>query len=365
MLRELESFCRERRSLFYPKTDLPLPDAVLRGLGAAAARDAPRYVAAAADVCRRLFGVEPAEVRPLGESGTFHALCRARLADGRSVVARFNALGRRGRDFLLHLDAWAAGLLRGAGLPALTVYNVDLSRTQCPYDVEVIEEARGASLRTFDADEERTLALLPALGSFVARMHKVRTHGFGLFDVRPLALGEDGRNVGGSCASWRDYVVRRLETHVERCAALGAVRKEEARRIFAAFAAAEDLLADVQPCLLHGDLGSHNVFVDGEEVTALIDWEDCLSGDPAFDVAFWATFHPDRRHRAFLDGYRRERPLSADFGRRFWLYYLRVALSKTVLRHRLGVADALGRAPASLRIQKGLERFEASEPLAA
>src|SRR5207253_1741030 len=81
--------------------------------------------------------------------------------------------------------------------------------------------------------------------------------------------------------------------------------------------------------------------------------------DPVFDVAFWATFHPDRRHGAFLDGYRSVRDLPADFERRFRLYYPRVALSKTVLRHRLGLADRPGRPPASLRIQRALERLEA------
>jgi len=122
------------------------------------------------------------------------------------------------------------------------------------------------------------------------------------------------------------------------------------------------------PVLLHGDLGSHNVFTDGRDVTAVIDWEDALSGDPVFDIAFWATFHPDRRHAAFLDGYRAVRALPADFEWRFWLYYLRVALAKTVLRHRLGITDRPGRLPASRRIQKGLERVEAlqgGESLAA
>jgi fructosamine-3-kinase len=207
-----------------------------------------------------------------------------------------------------------------------------------------------------------------ALGRFVGRLHRIRTHGFGFFDIRPLVEGKDPSRVWGACPTWRHYVLCRLEAHVERCAQIGAVSRGEARRIFTAFAAADELLDDVSPCLLHGDLGSHNVFVEDGAVTALIDWEDCLSGDPAFDVAFWATFHPDRRHRAFLDGYRLERELPDDFERRFWLYYLRVALSKTVLRHRLGLVDLPGREPAARRIQKGLERFETAggrRPLAA
>jgi hypothetical protein len=37
------------------------------------------------------------------------------------------------------------------------------------------------------------------------------------------------------------------------------------------------------------------------------------------------------------------------------LYFLRVALAKTVVRHNLGLRDRPGRPPASLRIQRGLQ----------
>jgi hypothetical protein len=367
MLRELETFCRQRQLLFYPKADLPVPDEVLRGhaLNAQAQEDQAR---AAAEVCRRVLGASPASVRPLGEAGTFHILYRAVLCEGRSVIVRLNALSHVWRDFLLCLGPWVATALRGQGLPALEIHHVDISRRLCPYDYEILAEATGTLLSAFDGEEDRFRPLLYELGRFVGRLHGVGTSGFGFFDVRPLVRGDGAGGTRGTCSVWRDYVLRRLDAHIAQCAALGTIHRDEERRIVEAFAAAEPSLADVEPVLLHGDLGSHNVFTDGARITALIDWEDCLSGDPAFDVAFWATFHPDRRHAAFLDGYRRERSLPGDFELRFWLYYLRVALSKTVLRHRLGVADRPGREPAARRIQKGLERVEALQrgrPLAA
>lgn len=368
MQHELEEFCRERRALFYPKADLPIADAVLRTL--AESGNLGDLAPLVADLCREALGEAPASVTPLGEAGTFHRLYRAAAPGGGAVIVRLNALSHLRRDFLMHLDAWAAEQLRGAGLPAPRVRAVDLSRSRCPYDFEVLDEAPGTPLKALDDDEERLRPLLYALGRFVARVHRVRTRGFGFFDVRPLALPAAPAPVAGLSPTWRTYVLRRLESHLATCAAVGAVSADEVRRVRAAFLGCDDLLDGVEPALLHGDLGSHNVFTDGRDVTALIDWEDCLSGDPAFDVAFWATFHPDRRHAAFLDGYRSARDVPADFERRFWLYYLRVALSKTVLRHRLGLADRPGREPASLRIRKGLERVEAlldggARPLAA
>jgi len=42
---------------------------------------------------------------------------------------------------------------------------------------------------------------------------------------------------------------------------------------------------------------------------------------------------------------------------RFWTYFLRVALAKTVVRHNLGLRDRPGRPPASRRIQLALDRL--------
>ena len=131
-------------------------------------------------------------------------------------------------------------------------------------------------------------------------------------------------------------------------------------RAEAAFAAADSWLGDVPARLCHGDLGNHNVFVRDGHVSALIDWEDCLAGDPVYDVAFWATFHPPRRYDALIAGYRAAGTVPEDFFRRFWLYYLRVALAKTVVRARFGLVDLPGHMPASLRIRLGLQNYEAS-----
>lgn len=354
MLRELESFGRLRRSLFYPKADLPVPDRYLRGQHA----DPASLHSIARDACLRALGESPQLIHPLGESGTFHVLFRAILSQDRRVIIRLGPASPQGPDFPLYFDAWAAEQLRGCGLPALRVHHIDVSRNFAPCDVEILDEAPGRSLTFFDDDEERLRPLLQALGRFVGRMHGIRTQGFGFFDVRPLVQKESSAGVWGICSTWRNYLVRRLEVHVERCAALGVIDRQEARRIFAAFARAENLLSTVDPCLLHGDLGSHNVFVDQGDITALIDWEDCLSGDPVYELAFWATFHPERRYDAFLEGYCQEQRLPESFESRFWIYYLRVALAKTVLRARLGIADRPGREPAARRIQKGLERFE-------
>ena len=196
------------------------------------------------------------------------------------------------------------------------------------------------------------------LGSLVAAVHGIATERFGFLDVAPLVQSPTC-SACGLLDSWEQYVTLNLERHISICLAIGAIDPEEAERIRRTFIRLRNLLQISVPSLLHGDLANHNVTADGSRITAVLDWEDCLSGDPVFDIAYWATFRPHENLNVFLDGYREVRPLPSDFEMRFWLYYLRVCLSKTVHRHRFGYADPLGRAPASLRIQHSLEKLGA------
>lgn len=41
-----------------------------------------------------------------------------------------------------------------------------------------------------------------------------------------------------------------------------------------------------RPALIHGDMGFHNILVEREEVTALLDWERSHLGDPAEELAY-------------------------------------------------------------------------------
>jgi aminoglycoside phosphotransferase (APT) family kinase protein len=47
---------------------------------------------------------------------------------------------------------------------------------------------------------------------------------------------------------------------------------------------------DVRPCLLHGDIGFHNILFDQGKLTALLDWETAFLGDPAKDIATCQSF---------------------------------------------------------------------------
>jgi aminoglycoside phosphotransferase (APT) family kinase protein len=56
---------------------------------------------------------------------------------------------------------------------------------------------------------------------------------------------------------------------------------------------AETALRPWTPVFIHGDLHDSHVFIDGDEVTGIIDWSEASQGDALFDVATLTLAHPE------------------------------------------------------------------------
>jgi aminoglycoside phosphotransferase (APT) family kinase protein len=57
---------------------------------------------------------------------------------------------------------------------------------------------------------------------------------------------------------------------------------------------AESVLRPWTPAFVHGDLQLVHVFVDGDEVTGIVDWSEAARGDPMYDVATLTLAHEER-----------------------------------------------------------------------
>lgn len=292
------------------------------------------------------FGIDPA-ARPsrCASQGTFHRLYAVDGSLLRIAVTPAKA-GAQSTE-LMSLESRLMSSLRARGLPIPACeYREVHSR-----GVHLIERVEGESLTALDADEPRMVDALGWVARFLARLHEIRGNGFG-----PLSTTSDGQLIGLH-GRWADYLTVRLDNHVSACKAASDVSMDEASEIRSLFTAHRRLLEGQPPALLHGDPGSHNFIVDGSGICGVIDWEDALLGDPLFDLASLCTFHPERRHAAVLSAYGVHLDPATEPFKRFWLYFLRIALAKTVHRRRFACADVAGRPPASRRIQLALERL--------
>lgn len=353
-VKTIEQFVARKRSQFYFKTDALLADATLANLKQRRHILRPFFVSDVTRLCESFFQKTMKSLVPLSSGGTFHLLYAVTDQDDRQYVVRINIpeFGEVAYEFLL--DEWIYDLLGKNNLPTLQVYGFDLSRAKYPFDYQIIEYATGQQLSLLQDPETQYLpeSILISLGEILAKQHAITLKKFGPIDLSSLSTEASGVH-----DDWKDYIFCNLDEHIAICLKINAITFEQAEQIIDLFNRLESLLIIDKPVLLHGDLGNHNIFSDGKKITALIDWEDCMAGDPIFDIAYWGTFFRDHFRAQFLEGYCHNAQLPNDFELRYWLYYLRVSLSKTVHRYRFGYQDILGRPPASSRIIKALNNL--------
>ncbi|MFF2658210.1 phosphotransferase family protein [Kitasatospora sp. NPDC058032] len=80
---------------------------------------------------------------------------------------------------------------------------------------------------------------------------------------------------------------------------------------------AEVALRPWRPAFIHGDLQVAHVFVDGDEVTGVIDWSEAAPGDAHYDLATLTLGHPERLGEV-LAGYGADADIDLDVIRAWW-----------------------------------------------
>ncbi len=352
---DIASFDAVRKTIFYPKTDVESIASLCAQLAQTREHDLALYQDEVRNICLHHFGTVPLAIVPMKSGGTFHVVYKVQCVDGQWYVVRLNRLKDLRKSYEFLVDEWVYETLKDHGLACSSIVQIDCSRTLCSTDYELLTYVEGRPLTAFEDPQTQFMKpeLLQAVGNYVARYHCITLTGCGPLSVQLL---DQNQQPSGVHSTWLDYILVKLPKHIAVCGDSGAITGQEAATIERLFN--DDyrrLFEQSNGCLLHGDLGNHNfISADGATVAGLIDWEDCMSGDSVFDIAFWGTFFKDHMRDDFLIGYQRVRQLPADFELRYWLYYLRIALSKTVHRIHFGYTDKPGRQPASLRIQKAL-----------
>ncbi len=193
------------------------------------------------------------------------------------------------KDFLK--EQWAILNAGKAGVPTVEVLEVGTEVVPFPYMI-----ARKAVGEEASNHPDRH-AILEEMGRITARIHSVQTKGYGnSFDWSHNRLSHR--------ETWREHLRTELkvEERLEFLHACGLVSRDQHRRLRSLFREAE---AWTEPSVLHhGDMRLKNVLVGDCTVTAVLDWEYCVSSiAPFWDLS--VALHDlsiDGKH-AFLSGY--------------------------------------------------------------
>ena len=313
-----------RQDIYYWKCDRP---AAFHGTAQGAARAAqPGTVARVRDLLTSHFGQTPTALREGGGQGN-HATFVADVA-GRSYFVRIED-GPEHDDYMT-VESEVMARVRALGVPTPQLFATDATRRAVPFAWQIMALVAEPDLnRYFKAGTLDTNRVAEQLGRHIATWQAVPVAGFG-----PFAVGrvQTDRSLHGLHPRYAGYFFTRFDAHlaflVDR-QFLPAARADEIRAGIESHRALLDLPAG---CLVHKDTALWNVLGTETTITAVIDWDDCIAGDPMDDLALLACFHDGAFLRRAFSGYAAVRPLPANHVARFWLHLLRNMIFKAVIR---------------------------------
>lgn len=265
-------------------------------------------------VLRELVDIEADEIQliPIGEMNEVYEF---KTKDSPPLIMR---ISRRGGDILEH-EQWALDRSREKGVPTpktIAIRHVEIEDD--PVAITIQEKMKGELLSRTDIDHH----VLANIGRTIAGIHEVPTEGFGW-------TSPEGR---GMFSSWDEYLLKALSKKDSLL--------DIARRNSLDTAVIEDGLELIsnssniykgEARLVHRDLGPDHILVDEGMVSGVIDFENCIGGDPVYDLARWDLLYGDQYPlEQILEGYRGRAGLGDDFERRMQVYKIHSATSVIV-----------------------------------
>lgn len=218
--------------------------------------------------------------------GMMNEVHKATLPDGRRVIVRISHWD----EPRFMAEHWAIEAAAKHGVPTPKVILVDdavkvddKNRGFC-----IEEELPGTSLENLvrDGKTDQVAAVIPKIGEMLSRIHRTPVQGFGY-------LQPDGK-------AWDmpfSEIMLDLSDHKNELAAAADywnLSHKQVQHGLALIEAHKDYYEWHTPVLIHGDFNPAHIFVDGTDITGIIDFQECSGNHPVMDFARWEMYWGDR-----------------------------------------------------------------------
>lgn len=294
-------------------------------------------IAAAAGMKKAGFSGADAQVRaiePIITNGLINTVVPVILKSGRNIILRMHPPEVKNGYFWVESAAAKAALL--AGVPTYACLVVDDSRERVPFDYMIMTREPGKPVQDLwplssDLEEH----FVTQTGRFAALIHSIEPDGFGFF--RNDTAKHDGRLAGQYKTLW-DHIHAGLEEDLSYLEDSKTITLGQRKTIEEIFSKHTQLLSIQKPILVHNDIADWNTLTDGNNVTAIMDWDECVGGDPIMELSAYSLFFGEPRMSWFILGYEEVRKLG-DYKEKFELFKLRYLVSKLHLRKKRATVD--------------------------
>jgi len=276
------------------------------------------------------FGKKPDRIKPADNMGNHYVYFVS--LDNQQYVFRSDD-GKLDDDYL-EVEEIVMQFAKGAGIPVPEVLITDTTREKFSVNYQISKRVKGQNMaKFFNEGKLQKDKISQQLGMLVAKLHSIKTKGFGFFNT--VRLKETGKLIGLDKSN-KQYFYKKLVDHIEFLIKVEFLNRKEASEIMNLIEKYDKHLEIKQGVLVHKDITFWNLVGTEDKINAIVDWDDVISGDPVDDIAIMRCFYKDDVFLPFLEGYRQVKSLPSDFHIRLNLYVIRNMIWKAVFRIYMG-----------------------------
>lgn len=270
--------------------------------------------------------IESLDLNAQTSDGNVNSIRIGVLESGKKVVIRCHPKGVKNGYF--YSESLAAKIALENGIPTYKTYLIHDLNSSDDISYQVIELLPGDSISFYLKDHiEKEKQLVYEMGKTMAKLHKINVDGFGPFNNEKAKNG----HLVGTFKTLNESINAGLDENLERLVKYNIISSDIAKKMKDLFEN-NPLLDYSEPVLIHNDFADWNLLTDGNTVSGVLDWDECVGGHPIQEIACWSTFFNPERINSFLDGYYSETNKPDNFEEIFQLFRLRYTISKMALR---------------------------------
>ena len=270
--------------------------------------------------------IEPFDEEAQTSLGNVNSIRVGVLESGKKVIIRCHPKGVINGYF--YAESLASQIALDNGVPAYKTYLIHDLNGVDDISYQVIEKLPGDTVQFFLRNHpQKEEKLVKEMGKTMSKLHSIRVQGFGPFNNDEAKKG----HLIGRFDSLHDSINAGLKENLDRLVEYDILSKKVATKMKALFEN-NPLLDSGEAVLVHNDFADWNLLTDGNNISGVIDWDECVGGHPIQEIACWSTFFDPERIVPFLEGYYSDTIKPENFDELFQLFRLRYTISKMALR---------------------------------
>ncbi len=208
----------------------------------------------------------------------------------------FIRINKDRRVFDAEVLGYEAFKKQGIPVPEIIAYKANPSSITQP--TMIMSSAEGNAMSESNLSLEQKDIIYEKIGELLKKINEIKLEGFGKLIVKDGKLCGEFNDWNSYWESRRNHNDKGISFMLEN----GFITEQEAQKVKKIF---EDVSSSKieGSSLLHRDMHHGHFFVNGSDITGIIDLGALMAGDPCLDIAVSLVFQNEREQVFFKKGY--------------------------------------------------------------